>query len=136
MQHEPPRSALLAREWLVKAQHDLEGAERAILEPPLTDLVAFHAQQAAEKALKGYLAWRDLAFERTHELVSLLSLTAELDPDFASLEPMAALLTPYAIDPRYPGRAELTVEEAAEALDAARHVVGFVAQRLPPEARP
>jgi HEPN domain-containing protein len=49
----------LARELLARATDD-EAAARALLtEPRVTDLiVAFHAQQAAEKAPKAALAYR------------------------------------------------------------------------------
>jgi prevent-host-death family protein len=30
--------------------------------------MVFHAQQAAEKAMKGYLSWHDQAFRKTHDL--------------------------------------------------------------------
>lgn len=46
-----------------KARNDLAAAER-LLEgaQPLTDIVSYHCQQAAEKALKAYLILKDKAF--------------------------------------------------------------------------
>jgi len=48
------------RAWLAKAQEDLQAARR-LLKPPrrLSNAASFHCQQAAEKALKGFLAWHD-----------------------------------------------------------------------------
>ena len=48
--------------WLGKAQEDLHSAEW-LLESPhgLYAAVGFHCQQAAEKALKAYLSWIELA---------------------------------------------------------------------------
>jgi hypothetical protein len=39
--------------------------------PPLTADITFHAQQLAEKALKGFLTWHDQPFRKTHDLVEI-----------------------------------------------------------------
>jgi hypothetical protein len=36
--------------------------------PPLLGEVVFHCQQAAEKAMKGFLSWHDSPFGKTHDL--------------------------------------------------------------------
>ena len=42
--------------WLRKARHDLRSAHRLYTDaPPLLGTAAYHCQQAAEKALKGWL---------------------------------------------------------------------------------
>jgi HEPN domain len=38
---------------------------------PYLDTAVYHCQQAAEKALKAFLTARDIAFEKTHNLVAL-----------------------------------------------------------------
>ena len=44
--------------WFVKAQHDLRVCDLVLKnEPQLTDQIVFHVQQAAEKAMKGFLTW-------------------------------------------------------------------------------
>jgi HEPN domain-containing protein len=45
----------------------------------------FHCQQAAEKALKGFLAWHDQPFPKTHDLGKLGKQAVEVDP---TLEPL------------------------------------------------
>jgi HEPN domain-containing protein len=52
--------------WLAKAKNDLITA-RTMLEtdPPITDIVCFHAQQCAEKALKAFLVVADIHVEKT-----------------------------------------------------------------------
>jgi HEPN domain-containing protein len=48
------------REWFQKARDDLEAAQRLLGgTPPLTAPAAFHVQQAAEKAMKACLTWRE-----------------------------------------------------------------------------
>ncbi len=75
------------RSWLTKAHSDLRSARAlAALPDPATDTAIYHCQQAAEKALKGYLAFRDQPLQRTHDLERLLELAAVLEPDFATLE--------------------------------------------------
>lgn len=125
------------RTWLRKALHDLRAAERLLLGPdPLCDAAGFHCQQAAEKALKAYLTWRDEPFEKTHSLVALVAKWLAWDPSFEELRTAATTLTPYAVASRYPGDLpELTEAEAQEALTLARQVWDFVLQRLPSEVQ-
>ncbi len=59
--------------WLRKADLDLRAAAHALSAPEAAfsaDAV-FHAQQAAEKALKAFLAWHDVPFGKTHDLEKL-----------------------------------------------------------------
>ena len=50
----------LVQSWLTKAQHDLASARvLAASAEPLLDTAIYHCQQAAEKAVKGFLAFRD-----------------------------------------------------------------------------
>jgi HEPN domain-containing protein len=128
----------LTREWLTKASHDLRGATLASsAQAALWDIAAFHAQQAAEKALKAFLAWHDVPFRRTHNLVELLEECEVIDAAFASLRVPAEFLTRFAVDPRYPGMAaEPNAEIAERAVQQAREVVSFVLARLPEQVRP
>ena len=46
----------LVRQWLLKADHDLAAAEKLSGgDEPLLDTAIYHCQQAAEKALKGFM---------------------------------------------------------------------------------
>ena len=125
------------RAWLLKALHDLQAAEWLLARPdPLCSAAGFHCQQAAEKALKAYLTWRDKPFERTHSLVALVAMCLPFDPCFETLRRAATALTPYAVALRYPGDLpELSEAEAQEALSLAREVWDFILERLPPEVR-
>lgn len=60
------------RAWLTKAALDLRAGEGDLtLEPPIPEDAMFHAQQAAEKVLKAFLAWYDEPFRKTHDLREL-----------------------------------------------------------------
>jgi HEPN domain-containing protein len=69
-----PRLADGARAWFAKAASDLRAAERALTaRPPLHADSAFHCQQAAEKAMKGFLPGtmcRFVAFTVSRRLAS------------------------------------------------------------------
>ena len=126
------------RQWLIKSQRDLGSARRLMEgEEPYLDTAVYHCQQAAEKAIKAYLTYRDLAFEKTHNLVALSARCMPLEPGFAQWEEVAATLTPYATEFRYPGDVlEPERGEAEQAHAAAEAFVNFVIQLLPDAVRP
>lgn len=137
MQPKPGRMAE-TREWLAKAALDLRAAEFEFTAmPPLTADITFHAQQLAEKALKGLLTWHDQPFRKTHNLVEIGQQCVAIDATLEDVARRAARLTEYAWKFRYPGEpAEPPVDEAQEALACAREVYEAVLGRLPAEARP
>jgi hypothetical protein len=66
--------AQLTRDWLAKVHEDLRAAEFLATAPTAFHYsVAFHCQQAAEKALKAYLTWHNLPFRRTHDLAGAVA---------------------------------------------------------------
>ena len=71
----------------------------------------FHVQQAAEKALKAWLALQGQKYPLTHSIETLLNL---LDDRGAAAEPFRDLIdfTPYAVEFRYAG-----VDPGAEPID-------------------
>ncbi len=123
------------KEWLQKAENDLRSAQ-ILLEyaPDLTDMVAFHSQQAVEKALKAFLVWKTVPFEKVHSLTYLLDLCEAEESKFASIRDEAEILAPYAVEVRYPGALmNVPWEEAAEALRTAKKIWHLVLGFLPPE---
>jgi len=126
------------RAWLEKALEDLRSAEWLLQNPyGLYNAVGFHSQQAAEKAIKAYLTWREDPFEKTHSLVALVSQSLRFDGSFEELRDAATELTPYAVTSRYPAELpELSYDEATESLHRARQVWEFVLKRLPQETQP
>ncbi|MFZ0963000.1 MAG: HEPN domain-containing protein [Terriglobia bacterium] len=59
------------RGWLRKAASDFVSIDATIAAGSL-DAACFHAQQAAEKYLKGFLAFHDKPFPYTHFVLSRL----------------------------------------------------------------
>ena len=132
--------ALLAetRAWLVKAAEDLRAADfEFTASPPLLADITFHAQQAAEKALKALLTWNNRPFRRTHSLEELGEQCLEIDSSLRPLVDRSVQLTDYAWKFRYPGDppAPSTVE-ALGALELSREIFDAALTRLPPEAGP
>lgn len=119
-------------EWLIRAERDLLAAEK-LLQPPavLGDGSTYHAQQAAEKALKGFLVAHDVGFALTHDVSRLVVQCQAVADEFGTLANAAAILTPYAVRFRYPGGPlEPSVSETRRAFQLATEIVQFVRGQL------
>jgi HEPN domain-containing protein len=110
------------RRWIRFAHEDLEVAGLLIEQRSVPRAACFHAQQAAEKALKALLIARDTEYPRTHELFGLsLLLPDAFDPGISDEE--LVRLSKWAVEPRYPGdMLEATREDAEAAVEQARNV--------------
>ena len=130
----------LLRSWLTKAASDLRSARvlGSADDAPL-DTAIYHCQQTAEKAVKAFLVSKEISPEKTHDIRKLTLAAAAHEPSFLELLDMAAALTPYAWEFRYPddlAETYPTREEFDEALKQAQAIYDFVLNRLPEEARP
>ena len=136
----PPDSARVAeaRPWFRKADHDLRAAEVLLTAvPPLLGEAAYHCQQAAEKALKGFLSWHDVPFGKTHDLAAIGGLCVTKDRSLEALCVGADRLSVFAWAFRYPGDPEEpTRAEVEGALNLSREVFEAMLSRLPAELRP
>jgi HEPN domain-containing protein len=93
-----------AAEWLLHAESDLIYAKLGQAQAAiLRNQVAFHAEQAAEKAFEAVLVHTAVEFPRTHDLQSLL---LQLRNSGILVRPeieRASALTRFAVEERYPG---------------------------------
>jgi hypothetical protein len=81
--------------------------------------------------LKAFLSARDIAFEKSHNLMALLALCTPCEPVFAQWEEAAVRFTPYATEFRYLGEpCEPLRSEAEQALVAAETFVQFIERLL------
>lgn len=133
-----PQKIADTQAWLIKAQRDLLVAEQLFAhEQPLLDAIAYHCQQAGEKALKGFLFWHDTPFRKTHDLVVLLVQCVALDPTLSLLEETANFLTPLGVEFRYPSDIlEPPLEEAQAAFERAKVLLAEIVKRLPSDVAP
>jgi len=122
----------VVRGWLRKAASDILTLEAALRAGSL-DGACFHAQQAAEKYLKSFLAFHDKPFPYTHNLSDLTELCADIDVSFRSFTPMASELTPYAVRLRYDDSFWPELETAKQARASALKIRDCVLSRLPKE---
>lgn len=119
--------------WVEKANHDLQavGLLSAGADTPW-DIVAFHAQQAAEKYLKAFLASRGQQPPKIHDLFRLVELCAKHVPAFMELADDAVFLSPLAVFARYPGDpGQPSQTDAERGVQIARRVRDLVLACLP-----
>jgi len=118
------------RQWLGKAADDLSAADLLVAGEPRSYWTAsFHAQQAAEKALK--LTRHQIEFGKTHSIGELLQLAERAAPGIATSLDAARDLTRHAVVNRYPGdEAPVSRESARRRADLARTVGDTVRSRL------
>lgn len=126
----------LAQGWFRKADSDLADARRSIASEGPYDTACFHAQQAVEKFLKGYMAWREQAIPRTHDLEELQRLCAEQEamPELAALD--LTELTAYGVELRYDTEFWPSQPTAGEAVALAERVRALMLAQIPPSVRP
>lgn len=125
-------SLLKVKQWLSFGDEDLQLAPHALTLSSSAPyrLIAYHAQQFAEKHLKAYLVFHNVDFPDTHNIARLLELCAEKAtwPDTVR---DSEELTPFAITTRYPGEdEEVTKEEALRAIDIASNARDVVRNAL------
>jgi HEPN domain-containing protein len=92
----------LTREWLNAAGDDLLTVESLLYNPVLTNIIAFHSQQAIEKSLKAIMEEFGISFIKTHNLQSLLIRIEKIIP-LSVNELIISELDRLYIDARYPG---------------------------------
>lgn len=132
----------ITREWLARAADDLAAARLLLTREDLTNVVAFHAQQAVEKTLKAAFEELHLDLVRTHSLTRLYELVRSHYPVVDDMDMLDRLEDVY-IAARYPGEMGLlpdgkpSPEEAMDFYHFAQKVFQEVQSRLeafePPE---
>jgi HEPN domain-containing protein len=133
----PPETIEILRQWVEKAEHDLEAARRIMIveEGCPYDTACFHCQPAAEKYLKALLTLLGIQAPRSHDLEKLARLLPAGHAIAVSVSDLAAL-NPYAVEVRYAGDWQLPQrEDAMFALDLAVRIRTSVLASLPQAAQ-
>ena len=94
--------------------------------PNPLEIVCFHAQQAAEKIVKGFLVSKGIEPPKTHDMQVLLEMCVDIDIKFDDIYEEATTLTNYAVHLRYPTEFALTEQDAEKAIENADKVMDFV----------
>lgn len=118
------------RDWLFYANDDLESANILMQHyPPKMRIAAYHCQQCAEKALKGYLIANKIEPPYIHDIKRLCDLCIKIDADFTKIA-HCDYLTDFATISRYPDEIEITQAQTQKALANAEAVLDFVKGKL------
>ncbi len=123
------------REWLNRARSDLSMAK--VQGPGIYyEDLCFHAQQAAEKAVKAVLLHRGIRFAYVHDIRELISLLKRKAVSVPSRVWKARELTGYAVETRYPGLGEpVNEKEYRDAVALAEAVVRWAEKQITQQKR-
>lgn len=117
--------------WLGRAKGDLALAQVELPAGGFYEDLCFHAQQAAEKAIKAVFVRQGWSFPYVHNLGVLV---AELERQGLAVPPEvkdAVPLTAYAYEARYPDvPAPVTAAERGQAVNLASRVVRWAEGRI------
>ena len=118
--------------WLHKANNDLKSSLKLLEgDDPIMDTAIYHTQQCAEKALKGYLAFKREPLKKTHDIELLVEICSAIDIEFEKLYDCSENLTPYATAFRYPDiYLEPDYDEVYEAIGMAKEILEFVEKKI------
>ena len=122
---------IIVEEWLKYADNDLEVVR--ILEnhrPMQLEIICYHCQQAAEKALKAYLLFKDREPPKTHSLENLVDLCIEIDNGFDVIVTDCEYLNPFSVQPRYPFGFELTEDDAIISIRKCENIIDFIQSKV------
>ena len=131
----PPEVLEVLRQWVRKAEHDMEAARRimAVEAGCPYDAACFHCQQAVEKYVKALLTLLGIQAPRTHDLEKLAALLPSGRRLSVPLADMAGM-NPYAVDARYADDwREPGPDDAIRSLGLAERIRTEVRSLLPPE---
>lgn len=118
-------------DWLSRAEGDLALARIQLPDDAYYEDLCFHAQQAAEKALKAIYQYRGWTFRYTHDLEELIAGLQREGLNIPSEVDEAIVLTGFAWEARYPGLGEpVSSEEHRDAVEKAEAVVAWARELL------
>ncbi|MDR1452848.1 MAG: HEPN domain-containing protein [Candidatus Margulisbacteria bacterium] len=121
--------------WILYAEKDIAAAIETNKGQSLTNIVAFHCQQAIEKYFKAYLLEKDKPIIKTHDLILLYGMIKEIK-DLKINEDLLALINKTYIEERYPGELGIlpdgipSVQQAGDFLEFARELERSIKKEL------
>ena len=101
--------------WIFRANEDISVINSLVRSGTeyYTSTICFHAQQAAEKFLKAFLAYHDIDFPRTHDIDFLLAECKKITPDYFNIDVKS--ITDFGVSVRYPD--DFYIPDTKEALE-------------------
>jgi HEPN domain-containing protein len=122
-------------EWLKYAEHDITTVSLIISDPALTQIMAFHCQQAVEKCLKAYLLENSKPIIKTHDLIKLYAMTKAVK-DLGIDEIKLKAVNEVYVETRYPSDMGLlpngipTIEEVQKFFEFAQNVEKIIKKEM------
>lgn len=118
--------------WLDKADRDIKSAKVLKENDCGNDMVAFHCQQAIEKALKGFLINKLNEIVEGHSLIYLCKESSKIEIEFKKYLKDCAFVNQYYIETKYPADIPLVVteEEADECIKIAQEIYQLVEKSI------
>jgi HEPN domain-containing protein/GNAT superfamily N-acetyltransferase len=118
----------IVAEWLQIAFDDYDSALYLFQRPHRRpyEIICYHCQQSAEKALKAFLCANGVEVPRTHETGYLCQLCINIDDSFSSFLESCEELAIYATETRYPIRIEIDEATVKRNLKQAFEIYNFV----------
>jgi len=92
----------VTKQWIEFAKSDIICSKESLSNIYLTNIVAFHSQQAVEKCFKAVLEENGVKLPRIHNLVRLYALIKDFIPFSIDLDELTTLDEVYTTS-RYPG---------------------------------
>lgn len=134
------------KEWLKFAQTDFDCTEylyKAPLHPRPLNVICYHCQQAAEKAIKALIVYfgSQGGMPKVHDLSFLLNQVKNMIQTQKGIEithdfmVMADGLSKYGIAPRYPNEIDVDEPQTAKALRDSAAIMEWVKQTIDAKAK-
>jgi len=122
----------IVAEWIRFSDMDLEAAKHLYenMNPKPLEIICYHCQQSAEKALKAYLISSGIKPERTHNLNYLIDECRKNDLSFEEIIEQCERLNPYSSQPRYPYEFDISIEIVILALKDCNDINSFIKSKL------
>ena len=132
------------REWLAFAQTDYDCAKylnEAPLYPKPLNIICYHCQQAAEKAVKGLIVYfgSQGGMPKVHDISFLLNQIKHIVQEEKGIEVSHSLLltanalSKYGVAPRYPNEIDVNDAQAVKALKDAETIMTWVKDAIASE---
>ena len=127
----------LVKEWFRFATNDVIVARHCYqdLYPKQTEIACYHCQQCAEKALKGFLIFKEIEPPKIHILPQLCQMCIALETSFTTILDACNYLTQFGSATRYPHELSPDDHVAESAITKANDVLQFCASKIPALAR-
>ena len=121
----------LTLEWIKKAEDDFKVAEQILRrrKDVVPEAACFHCQQCVEKYLKARLVEAGIPFPRTHDLLLVLKLCAQVEPLWLAYADTVDAMSDFAVDFRYPGQSS-SLHQAKQTLKSCRSLRAEVRRSL------